>query len=90
MENIKKHKKELMKDPDFYKEYKAIQPHFEFAKMIIKKRIEKGLTQAELAKRLGTTQSAIARLESGEYNPSLKFLSRVADAFESNLEIAIK
>jgi predicted transcriptional regulator len=90
MKTIKMHKKELMKDPDFRREYKALEPSFEFAKMIIKKRIEKGLTQAELAKKLGTTQSAIARLESGEYNPSLKFLSRVADAFESELEIAIK
>jgi len=57
--------------------------------MLIRKRIEKGLSQEELAERVGTRQSAISRLESGRYNPSFKVLRKVAQALDSEIKISI-
>ena len=54
---------------------------------IIERRLAKGLTQSDLAKKLGTKQSAIARLESGNYNPSLAFLNKVATALDTKLKV---
>lgn len=86
---FKELKKELMKDPEFKSSYDEIDEQFKLAKMIISKRKEKGLTQKELAEKLNTSQSAISRLESGEYNPSFDFLNKVAQALESKLEVVI-
>ncbi|MDP1974473.1 MAG: helix-turn-helix transcriptional regulator, partial [Alphaproteobacteria bacterium] len=62
---------------------------FAVIKMIMKKRIEKGLTQKELAQKIGTKQSAISRLESGVYNPSLSFLQKVGEALDVKLKISL-
>ncbi|MGB9858870.1 MAG: helix-turn-helix transcriptional regulator [Moorellaceae bacterium] len=83
-------KDQLMKDPAFRKEYEELEPEYQLVRSIIQQRIAKGMTQAELAKRVGTRQSAIARLESGRYNPSLRFLKRVAKALDARLEVRLK
>ena len=73
-------KKEL-ENPEFRKEYDALSEEFEVAKQVIGLRIKKGLTQKELAEKVHTSQSCIARLESGTYrNVSLSFLRRVGNA----------
>jgi DNA-binding Xre family transcriptional regulator len=73
-------RKEL-KDPEFRKEYAALEEEFEVAKQVIELRLKKGMTQKELAEKVHTSQSCIARLESGSYkNVSLSFLRRVGDA----------
>ncbi len=72
-----------LKDPKFRKEYEAIEEEFEVAKQVIDLRLKKGLTQKELADKLNTSQSCIARLESGSYrNLSLSFLRRVGQALD--------
>ncbi|PIS13924.1 transcriptional regulator [Candidatus Shapirobacteria bacterium CG09_land_8_20_14_0_10_47_13] len=81
------HKKELMKDPGFVRAYQKLQPEFAIIRKIIEARIKDGITQKKLAKRMGTKQSAISRLESGNANPSLSFLGRLAEALNSRLEI---
>lgn len=81
------HKKELMKDPEFVRAYQELQPEFAIIRKIIEARIKDGITQKKLAKRMGTKQSAISRLESGNANPSLSFLGRLAEALNSRLEI---
>ena len=58
---------------------------FQMAKHLEEARIIKGFTQVELAKKIGTSQSSIARLESGNSLPSLSFLKKIADAFETYL-----
>jgi DNA-binding XRE family transcriptional regulator len=73
-------KKEWMKDPEFKKEYELLAPEFEVAKVLIGARVHAGLTQSEVAKRMGTTQSVIARLEGGNTLPSMKTLFRYAAA----------
>jgi ribosome-binding protein aMBF1 (putative translation factor) len=83
-------KRELLKDQSTKKAYKDLQPEFAFIRQIIDKRIEKHISQKELAKRLGTGQSAISRLESGTYNPSFQFLKKLSKALESELVITFK
>ena len=83
-------KKELLKDPEFKKAYDELEPEFDLIASVIQKRIEKGLTQKELAKKASTKQSAISRLESGAYNPSFAFLQKIAKALDAKLKIALQ
>jgi len=87
MEEWNKVKKELLKNKDVYKEYKKLEPKYRLISQIIGMRLKKDLTQKELADRLDTKQSAIARLESGNYNPTLEFLQRTAEALGRKLTI---
>ena len=81
------HKAQLMRDPEFRKEYEALRPKFEAINSVIKARIENGLTQEELARKLKTKQSNISRFESGKVTPSLFFLQKIAQVFDKRLEI---
>lgn len=83
-------KKDLMKNPAFRQKYENLEPEYQLMKAIIERRKLKGITQTELAQRVGTRQSAIARLESGSYNPSLRFLKKVAKALDAKIEISLK
>ena len=79
--NWKEHKKQLMKDPEFRKEYEALEPKYQLATTLIRLRLSKGLTQEELARILNTKQASIARLESGSSLPSLSMvISMVSSA----------
>lgn len=80
-------KKEVLKDPALKAEYDRLQPEFAVIRAIIEARIKKGITQVELAKKMGTKQSVISRLESGRANPSVNFLKKLAHALNSRLEI---
>jgi ribosome-binding protein aMBF1 (putative translation factor) len=81
--------RESMRDPEFRKAYKALKPKYDLIRAILDARIKHGVTQAELARRVGTTQSAIARFESGVGNPTLDFLSKVSEAVGARLEVRI-
>ena len=85
-----KHKKILMKDPEFRKALKETELEYQIARNIIKARIEKGLTQQQLAKKLNTKQSVISRVENAKTIPSLSFLKRLAEAFNTSLKIQFK
>ncbi|MBI4099590.1 helix-turn-helix transcriptional regulator [Candidatus Microgenomates bacterium] len=79
--------KESLKNPKIKAEYDKLQPEFAVIRAVIDARMKKGLTQKQLAGKIGTKQSVISRLESGRGNPSLAFLKRLAQAFNTNLEI---
>lgn len=83
-------KKELLSDPETAKEYEDLRPQYEVISQIIKARDEQGMTQAELAERTGIRQSNISRLEGGNYNPTLKFLARVAKGLGMELHIELR
>lgn len=83
-------KNELMLDEEFKVEYDRLQPRYEVISQIIKARKEQNMTQAELAKRVGTQKSNISRLESGNYNPSLDFLIKVTQSLGKELKITIQ
>jgi len=84
-------RKQQLRNPKVRKEYQALEGEFALAKEIIELRIRKKLTQKQLAQQIGTSQPAIARIESGSYkNVSLSFLRRVADALGAVPEIHLK
>ncbi len=83
-------KKELLSDPEIKKEYDRLGPEFAVISQLIELRAKKKFTQKELAKKLGTKQSAIARLESGRGNPTLEFLQKTAKALDKKLVISFE
>ena len=89
MKTYSQFKKEALKNKKIKAVYAAIEPEFRVIAALIKRRLEKGYTQHELARRVGTKQSAIARLESGMYNPSLDFLKKVTSALDAQLRITV-
>ena len=78
------------KDPEFMKEYDALEEEFARAQMVIGARAHANLSQAELAERMGTSQSAIARLESGRIKPSTRTLEKLAAATGMRLRIVLE
>jgi len=83
--------KKQMKKNEFKKEYDLLEEEFELAREIIQLRTKASLTQKQLAELSGTSQPAIARLESGSYkNVSLAFLRRVGKALNVTPEIHFK
>jgi DNA-binding XRE family transcriptional regulator len=89
MKNYTQLKNKLLQDKKIKNAYDESGSEFDFIRMLIRKRIEKGLSQEELAEKVGTRQSAISRLESGRYNPSFKILRKVAQALDSEIKISI-
>lgn len=89
MESYKHLRAQLLKNKEFREAYDALGPEFALVQTIIEKRIKRGLTQEALARKIGTKQSAIARLESGTSNPTLEFLEKVATALDAQLVVSI-
>ena len=83
-------KKKWMQEPGFREEYDALEEEFSLARELIEARCRKGLSQAQVAKRMGTTQSVIARLESGAQMPSMKTVQRYAAALGSRAVVKIE
>ena len=83
----KEFKKELLKDPEFKKEYEKLEPEYKIIRQILSLRRKKNLTQEQLAKLTGAKQSSIARIESGRHNTSLRLLERIAEALDTELDI---
>jgi transcriptional regulator with XRE-family HTH domain len=79
-----------MKGVEYRKAYEALTPEFELARAVIDARVTAGLTQEQLAKRMETTQSVIARLESGRTRPSTQTLERLAAATGTRLKISFE
>jgi transcriptional regulator with XRE-family HTH domain len=79
--------KKWMKEPKYRKAYQALEGEFVLASAVIDVRSRAGLTQKQLARKMGTTQPVVARLESGRSRPSMRTLERLADATGSRLLI---
>lgn len=88
MKSYRTIKKQFLKNKEIRKAYDKLGPEFALVQAIIQKRIKKGLTQAELARKMKTKQSAISRLESGAYNPSLFFLEKAAKALDARVVVS--
>ena len=82
-------KRIALRDAKFRKAYDALAPKYVLINAMLDARIKKGMTQTEIARRAGTTQSAIARFESGRTNPTLEFAYRLACAVDAKLEIRL-
>src|SRR3990167_918705 len=84
------YEKILMKRPGFKEAQKTTKLEYEIARVLIKARLEKGLTQVEIAKRMNTKQSVISRVENARTMPSLAFLKRLAQVLNASLEVQFK
>jgi len=84
-----KAKKSILENKDVRKEYDLMESEYKIIEEIIMARREKNLTQKGLAQLIGTKQSNISRLESGNYNPSIDFLQKIASAMGKKLEVRI-
>ena len=71
-------KRKMLADPEVRKAYDELVPEYAIARELIKARARAGFTQSDVAKRMGTTQSVIARMESGSKLPSMNSLVRYA------------
>ena len=78
---------EQLQDPEFRKEYEAIQPEMDVIRAIVDARISQNLTQKELSERSGINQADISKIENGTRNPSLNLLKRLADGMGMTLKI---
>jgi transcriptional regulator with XRE-family HTH domain len=82
--------KKWLKEPKYRDAYEALEEEFSLASALVDARKRSGLTQEELAKKMGTTQPVVARLESGRTLPSLRTLKRLATAAGSRLVITFE
>jgi ribosome-binding protein aMBF1 (putative translation factor) len=89
MREWKKLKEELLQNKAVKKEYDRLTPRYKAISALISARIKKGITQKELAQKIGTKQSAIARFEAGNVNPSLGFLEKMAEVMGYKLTISL-
>lgn len=78
---------EQLRDPEFRKEYEALQPERAVIRAIIEARRRSGLTQKELAERTGIAQGDISKLENGNANPSIRTLQRLASGMGMTLKV---
>ena len=85
---LKEHIREKMKDPEFKKAWHDLDAEFELLESMIKAREEAGLTQEELARRIGTKQPALSRLERGGFKKAtVETLNKIAKALDTRLVI---
>jgi len=87
MTNFKEYLKEQMSDPAFKQEWDALEPEFSIVQALIDARKESGLTQKQLSERTGIAQADISKLESGNGNPSVKTLQRLAAGMGMRVKI---
>ena len=80
--------KKFMRDPKFVKAYNNLEFEFQIISALITARAQRKLTQRELAKKIGVTQSALARFEAGRINPTLEFLKKVTSGL--GLKLVVK
>lgn len=90
MKTLKDIKRELLTDPAAQAAYQDLAPEFDMARELIAARSRAGLTQGDVAVRMGTTQSVIARLEGGKRTPSLRTVQRYAQAVGARAVVRIE
>jgi len=76
-------------DPEYLKAEAEVRPALELAEDIIRLRVERGWSQKELAKKLGTWQANVSRLEHGQANPTLETLRKLSEVFEVDLVVRL-
>ncbi len=80
----------LMEDEEFKAEYEKLKPRYELIAQLIGIRTELNMTQEELAQRVGTQKSNISRFESGSYNPSLDFVTKIVRSLGKEIHISVQ
>ena len=86
---FQEHLKESLKDPEFRKEWEDSEVEYQLACKLIEARLREKLSQRELARKVGTSQAAISRIEGMSGNPSVFLLKRIAEALNTKLQISL-
>ncbi|MCC8467722.1 MAG: helix-turn-helix transcriptional regulator [Rickettsia endosymbiont of Eriopis connexa] len=89
MKNFDAFKKELLSNPEVRKAYEGRKMEFEIASTLIKARLASNMTQAEVAKKMSTSQAQIARMESGHHIPNFLSLQQYAKAVNQKINLLI-
>jgi len=89
MKTLKEFDKMLFSDPDVKAAYERLKPEYDLIGQLIRKRLNKGMTQSDVAKKMKTKQASVSRLESGDFNISLKRYAQYAEAVGSQLQIRL-
>ena len=89
MSDFEKHLAQQMENPEFAAEYEALEAQYAFARQVIAARIEAGISQAELAQRVGTSQANISKIEHGTLNPTFDMARRIAAGLGKRLSISM-
>jgi len=89
MSDFRKHLNKSLEDENFKKEWDSLELRYAIVEQLIKLRNAYDLSQTELAKKIGTTQAVISRVENGTVNVGIDFLAKVAQAFDKKIEINI-
>ena len=89
MSDFRKHLNKSLEDETFKKEWDNLELRYAVVEQLIKLRNAYDLSQTELAKKIGTTQAVISRVENGTVNVGIDFLAKVAKAFDKKIEIKI-
>jgi ribosome-binding protein aMBF1 (putative translation factor) len=84
------HAKDMAKDPAYRSAYESLDSEFELINALLRARAHAGISQAEVASRMGTTESTVSRLESGHTKPSTRTLERYAEATGHRLHISLE
>ena len=90
MSDVRTLHKKWLRDPAYREAYDELAPEFRLARALIEARTNAGLTQAQMAERMQTTQSVVARLESGRAHPSTRTLEKFAKAAGTQLKISFE
>ncbi len=90
MKPLKDIKRELLADPAVQAEYERLADEFDVAHELIAARARAGMTQDEVARRMGTSQSVVARLEGGQRLPSLRSVQRYAEVVGARAVLRIE
>ena len=90
MSKVRDLHRKWIEESSYREAYAALEPEFEIARALIEARARAGLTQQQLAARMKTTQSVIARLESSRAQPSTQTLQRIAEATGMRLRISFE
>jgi len=89
MDDFQKHLNESLQNEDFKTAYEQKELRFKIIDILISLRLQYKLTQAQLAQKLGTTQTVISRIENGSVNVGIDFLQKLGNAFNKKIEINV-
>jgi DNA-binding XRE family transcriptional regulator len=89
MDDFQKHLNESLQNEDFKTTYEQKELRFKIIDILVSLRLQYKLTQGELAKKLGTTQTVISRIENGSVNVGIDFLQKLGNAFNKKIEINV-
>ncbi|OHD87718.1 helix-turn-helix transcriptional regulator [Sulfuricurvum sp. RIFCSPLOWO2_12_FULL_43_24] len=89
MDDFQHHLNESLQNEEFKTAYEQKELRFKIIDILVGLRLQYKLTQGELAKKLGTTQTVISRIENGSVNVGIDFLQKLGNAFNKKIEITV-